>query len=53
MFKNDVDWAPTLHLGHQKFAKRSANHDKRDKRAETRKRKREELEQEIPDALTS
>ena len=51
MFKNDVDWAPTLHLGHQKFAKRSASHDERDKRAETRKRKREELEQEIQDTL--
>ena len=22
MFKNDVDWAPTLQLGHQKFAKK-------------------------------
>ena len=51
MFKNDVDWSPTLHLGHQKLAVRSASHDERDKRAETRKRKREELEQEIQDAL--
>ena len=51
MFKNDVDWAPTLHLGHQKFAKRSASHAERDKRVETRKRKREELEQEIQDTL--
>ena len=51
MFKNDVDWSPILHLGHQKLAVRSASHDERDKRAETRKRKREELEQEIQDAL--
>ena len=51
MFKNDVDWSPTLHLGHQKLAVRSVSHDERDKRAETRKRKREELEQEIQDAL--
>ena len=50
MFKNDVDWAPTLHLGHQKFAKRSESQDERDRRAETRKRKREEMEQE-QDAL--
>ena len=51
MFKNDVDWSPILHLGHQKLAVRSASHDERDKRVETRKRKREELEQEIQDAL--
>ena len=51
MFKNDIDWSPTVHLGHQKLAVRSTSHDERDKRAETRKKKREELEQEIQDAL--
>ena len=51
MFKNDVDWAPTLHLGHQKFAKKNESQDERDRRAETRKRKREEMEQERQDVL--
>ena len=40
MFKNDVDWAPTLHLGHQKFAKRSASHD--EKRQESRNQEKKE-----------
>ena len=48
MFKNDVDWAPSLHLGHDKLGPgRSESQQERDKRAETRKRRREEMEQEI------
>ena len=50
MFKNDVDWAPSLHLGHDKLEPgRSESQQERDRRAETRKRKREETEQEIMD----
>ena len=51
MFKNDVDWAPSLHLGHDKLGPRSESHQERDRRSEARKRKREEVEQETQDAL--
>ena len=52
MFKNDVDWAPSLHLGHNKLCPgRSEGHEERDRRAEARKRRREELEQETQDTL--
>ena len=52
MFKNDPDWAPFLHLGHDKLGPgRNESHQERDGRAEARKRKREEMEQEERDAL--
>ena len=43
--KNDKDWAPSLHLGHDKLkSERSEDAQERDKRAGNRKRKREEAE---------
>ena len=52
MFKNDPDWAPSLHLGNDKLGPgRNESHQERDGRAEARKRKREEMEQEERDAL--
>ena len=50
MFKNDVDWTPSLHLGHDKLGPgRSESHQERHRRVEARKR--EEMEQERLDAL--
>ena len=50
MFKNNVDWAPSLHFSHDKLGPgRSESQQERDRRAETRKRKREETEQEMMD----
>ena len=52
MFKNDVDWTPSLYLGHDKLGPgRSESHQEKHRRVEARKRKREEMEQERLDAL--
>ena len=41
MFKNDADWAPFLHHGHDKLGPgRNESHQERDRRAEARKRKK-------------
>ena len=51
MFKSNVDWTPSLHLGHDKLGPgRSESHQERHRRVEARKRKRE-VEQERLDAL--
>ena len=47
-----MDWAPSLHLGHNKVCPgRSESQQERDRRADARKRKREEMEQEIQDEV--
>ena len=47
MRKNDEDWAPSLHLGHEKLkSEKSMDIQERGKRAESRKRRREEAEHE-------
>ena len=48
MRKNDEDWAPSLHLGHDKLkSENSMGAQERGRRAESRKRRREEAEHEI------
>jgi len=48
MRKNDEDWAPTLHLGHDKLKPaKSMDVQERGKRAESRKRRKEEAEHEM------
>jgi len=47
MRKNDEDWAPSLHLGHDKLkSEKSMDIQEQDKRAESKKRRREEAEHE-------
>jgi len=48
MYKNNVDWAPSVNLGHNKLRTgKSESAQEWDKRAGRRKRKRQEAEQEV------